>query len=675
VKIFGKKMRYWGMMTWAWIWAAWGGLWAQHFLSSEGGEKSLYGYAPNGRPLYRTTVGAADAKSVGADKLWTDYGLSGAGITVGLWDAGAVNAAHWELEGRVWVMDSSEKHSHATAVAGFIAAAGLRPEARGLAYQSRLLSYDWNDDAMEMWREAAAGLLISNHSYVPITGWFYDRNEERWEWYGDITVSQTEDAGFGAYTAWSAAWDSVAWIHPHYLVVAAAGNDRSNTGPGPDGEFFVYDPEVNDWAPGRFIPPGRDGGDNGFDCLPASGCGFNVLTVGAVYGLPDGWQGPESVVISNFSSFGPTDDGRVKPDLVAQGVDGYTLGPNTDYDYNTRFSGTSMAAPVVAGALALVQQYAQSAWGRALFSDEIKALAIHAADEAGDAPGPDFRFGWGLLNVEKMVGLLADTSSSGLMRKRLSARQTFYFGVHLDAGQSLKATVCWLNPPPAVRPAALNDSTPLLVHDLDLRIVGPDGMVYRPWVLDGKNPSAPALRGVNRRDNVEQVWIETAPVSGYYLVAVAAPERLSHGPQAFALVWQSSNPSNCSPIEIFQPDYSTLCRAENCTTYTASGRYAVATSVDCPSIEFDLTMPDVPTMKTYPVPASEMLNVEVYWNSYVPGAALELIDPGGKSLYSLPLPSAPGPKYFSLPVASLPDGIYVLRIKNTALRKKIVVAR
>ncbi len=648
---------------------------AQKF-SSASEATDLYGYAPNGRPLYRMTVGAADAKTSAADVARLTFGLSGEGIEVGVWDAGAVRAGHQEFTGRVFVMDSSEEHSHATAVAGFVAAAGLRPEAQGIAYRARVLSYDWNHDGDEMRREAAAGLLVSNHSYVPITGWFYDRNDERWEWYGDITLSQTEDAGFGAYTAWSAAWDSIAYENPTYTVVAAAGNDRSNVGPGEGEKFYVYDPEVNDWAEGRFTPPGRDGGADGFDCLPASGTALNVLTVGAVFGLPDGWQGPESVRISNFSVFGPTDDGRLKPDLVAQGVAGYTVGPNTDYDYNVNFSGTSMAAPVVAGGLALVQEYARKHRGGALFSDELKALAVHAADEAGEHPGPDYRFGWGLFNVEKMVRILADsTGRAGTMRKTLAQRQKIHFAVYLDEGQSLKATAAWLNPPPQVRPLALDDPTPRLVHDLDLYIAGPDDERFFPWLLDPENPARAAVRAPNPRDNVEQVLIESAPRSGYYVVTVEAPERLPFGPQNVALVWQASGAASCPTVEIFQSDYSTLCRQGRCTIFSSSGTYAVETYAGCPDLPLTMSMPAAPELKAWPVPAADVLNVEAFWNRSVSEAALELVDVAGKTLVSVALTADPGPKYVSLSVADVPDGVYFLRVKNTGLYKKAVVAR
>ena len=638
--------------------------------------KQIYGYAPNGRPLYRTTVGMADAKTSSADVARAEFGLSGEGVEVGVWDAGAVRVSHQEFAGRVFVMDSSKEHSHATAVAGFVAAAGVNPEAQGIAYRAHVLSYDWNGDDGEMRREAAAGLLISNHSYVPITGWFYDRNEERWEWYGDATLSQTEDAGFGAYTAWSAVWDSVAYENPGYTVVAAAGNDRSNAGPGEGGEFFFYDPEVGDWAKGGFAPPPRDGGDDGYDCLPASGVALNVLTVGAIYGLPDGWQGSESVRISNFSSFGPTDDGRIKPDLVAQGVGGFTPGPNTDYDYNDRFSGTSMAAPVVAGGLALVQQFARDRKGKPLFSDELKALAIQATDEAGDHPGPDYRYGWGLFNVERMVRILADTSGrAGTLRKTLEPRQNIHVAVYLEAGQSLKATAAWLNPPPEIRPAALDDPTPRLVHDLDLYLAGDDGVRIFPWVLDPENPTQAARRAANRRDNVEQVLLESAPKSGYYVLTVSAPERLPYGPQSVSLVWQATGTADCPAVEVFQPDYSTLCLGGQCISYASSGIYAVETQTGCAELRFSLSMPEAPLLAAYPVPAAEVLNVEAFWGTNVPGAELELVDAVGKAVFSVALPAGPGPKYVSVPLVQVPDGVYILRVKNTGLRKKVVVLR
>ncbi|WP_421020008.1 S8 family serine peptidase, partial [Klebsiella pneumoniae] len=84
------------------------------------------------------------------------------------------------------------------------------------------------------------------------------------------------------------------------------------------------------------------------------GIAKNNLTIGAVNGIPGGWNKPGDVVMSSFSSWGPTDDGRIKPDLVADGVSVTSTGGNSTTSYAT-LSGTSMAAPNTTGSLLLLQ--------------------------------------------------------------------------------------------------------------------------------------------------------------------------------------------------------------------------------------------------------------------------------------------------------------------------------
>ncbi|MDW8334611.1 MAG: T9SS type A sorting domain-containing protein, partial [Bacteroidia bacterium] len=236
-------------------------------------------------------------------------------------------------------------------------------------------------------------------------------------------------------------------------------------------------------------------------------------------------------------------------------------------------------------------------------------------------------------------------------------------------------TACWLNPPPQVRPLALNDSTPRLTHDFDLTLTGPDGTTFFPWTLDAQNPSAPAFRAPNRRDNVEQILLESAPLSGYYLLTVAAPQRMPRGAQAVAVVWQSFEPPTCPVVEVFQPDYATLCVEGVCTTFVADGCYPVPVGEGCEDLCFKLTVPDAPTLSIYPVPAREIVEVEAFWNGPVPNPVLELTDAAGKTLSVIPMESAPGPKHLRISVQDLASGVYWLRIRNAGLQKKLVVVR
>ena len=146
-----------------------------------------------------------------------------------------------------------------------------------------------------------------------IQGFEYNNSERRWEWHGDIEIDEEEDYKFGFYGYDARIWDDIAHDNPHYLIVKSAGNDRLD-GPGAGAEHYVWD---NGWKISNKVR-NKDGGPDGFDCIGTQGTSKNILTVGAVMDIENGYEAPEDVIITDFSTFGPTDDGRIKPDLVGK---------------------------------------------------------------------------------------------------------------------------------------------------------------------------------------------------------------------------------------------------------------------------------------------------------------------------------------------------------------------
>jgi hypothetical protein len=287
--------------------------------------------SPTGRPVFYITENADAADTVSADEVWpggsSGLNLDGAGMTVGEWDEAAVQATHADFTGRVTQMDGVVTESfHATHVAGTLIGAGLDPAAKGMAYAASLNAWDWNADAAEMAAAAAGGLLLSNHSYGNATGWLLIDplvNPPVWWWLGGPADTDIEDYNFGYYNSDAQAWDQVAFNAPYYLIVKSAGNDRDDVGPAPGASYDIVDGDGN-YLDTSDLPRNADCAPAGYDCTPTISTAKNILTVGAVDDIPGGYSpisGPSAVKVAAFSGWGPMDDGRIKPDIVANGVE------------------------------------------------------------------------------------------------------------------------------------------------------------------------------------------------------------------------------------------------------------------------------------------------------------------------------------------------------------------
>ena len=175
---------------------------------------------------------------------------------------------------------------------------------------------------------------------------------------------------------------------------------------------------------GRLTHPPDGNGGTGYDIIGSWGTAKNILTVGAVNDV-NGYTNPGGVRMSSFSGWGPTDDGRIKPDIVGNGVSVLSAGSSAPDAYSV-LQGTSMSAPGVAGSMLLLQQmYSRLHRGDFMYSSTLKALVIHTAFEAGTANGPDYSFGWGLMNTEGAANhiLLQDSSATLSLKIRWLTKQ------------------------------------------------------------------------------------------------------------------------------------------------------------------------------------------------------------------------------------------------------------
>ena len=247
------------------------------------------------------------------------------------------------------------------------------------------------------------------------------------------------------------------------------------------------------------------------------------------------------MVLSSFSSWGPADDGRIKPDLVADGINVLSSIATSNNAYAI-FSGTSMSSPAAAGSGFLLQEYYYRLHRSFMRSATLKGLLIHTADEAGPADGPDYQFGHGLIDMPKAAAVITSNNTDQLIQENTIADAgAFSTPVTASGKGPLIVTICWTDPAAAVDEInILNNPTRKLVNDLDLRVTG-NGTTYLPWVLNRLSPGSPATHGDDSLNNMEKIVIpNTIPGQTYYIL-VTHKGTLRYGSQAYSLIVSGVN--------------------------------------------------------------------------------------------------------------------------------------
>lgn len=473
------------------------------------------------------------------------FGPSGVDVRIGICEGGGFDESHDDFKAvatdgsagstRVYRTIASDG-SHGTHVASIAGGSGFNSAAngfpafslRGHAPQAALGDYPSFGGSADSFHEAIVDeeTDVTNHSYV-----------------------QTRD---GAYDSVAASLDKI-----------VRGTARNS-----DEELIPARPQV--WAAGNNGTGRQYGNMVGFYSVFTSA--KNTISVGAV--------DSDGLRISDFSSLGPTYDGRIKPDIVAPGCyDSVTAGGkkiiaarNGTQAY-TEKCGTSMAAPVVTGVVGLMRSERIRQGGTyRMYPSTYKAMLIHSATDMSklnDFPdrefnnpdtgarlryhaGPDYVNGYGLVNADGACELVRASnqwrqSSLG----RVGAQREYCIYVP-DGTPELKAVLAWDDLAGSTITA---ETASKLVNDLDLVLVDPAGQEHKPWVLDplpvettpgntGNDPILrsdvkPAYRAEDHKNNVEMVSL-CDPDPGYWRIRVRA-HSLPHGlPQRFSLV--SSRP-------------------------------------------------------------------------------------------------------------------------------------
>ena len=497
------------------------------------------------RPIYRSTQNTNAAISSGANTLrdqGAPYGLDGTGVKVGVWDGGSVRNTHQEFNTTRVVKKNSTSpvDDHATHVAGTIGANGTTAASKGMAPKVAIDSYEWTNDYAEM--TAAAAATATDTARIPLSNHSYG--------YNAVT------ADMGRYETECNTLDALAASLPYYLVFWAAGNEQDSL-----------------TALG------------GYQSITFNGLAKNILTVGAANdAVTSGTRDTSKGTIAYFSSLGPCDDGRIKPDLVANGVSLYSPVSTSNTAYDGTYSGTSMATPSAAGSATLLTQLYQREFpGTRPRASMLKGLLIHTASDVGN-PGPDYKYGWGYINVKAAADVIlahkASLAAPKLIEGTLNnSTKTLTQTFQWDGTSPIRATLCWTDPAGAAQ-TATDSRTANLKHNLDLKITAPNGSTtYLPFVMPfvgtwtQASMNATATTGVNKVDTVEQVLIASPTQAGSYTATVSLNGTLTTASQIYSLVITggSSVESNPPPsITLDSPASGTALLANTSVTLNAT---------------------------------------------------------------------------------------------------------
>lgn len=434
-----------------------------------------------------------------------ELGFDGAGVRVAVADSGlhtgTTNDMHPDLFGRVAalffygnLLDASDEHSHGTHVTGIIAGNGIIGEidefealyGLGVAPGATIVAQRLFDGAGNY--EAPPSFEVLTHDAVRAGA---DIGSNSW---GDDTQGRY-DVSAAEFDALVRDADIETFGDQQYVLEFSAGN----AGPGVQ---TIGSPAVAK----NVIATGASQ-NNRFDFI--------------IYA-----EGEDAM--ADFSSRGPAEDGRIKPDVVAPGTwiaslrSAYADDNNAWADISPNYlyqGGTSQAGPQVSGAAAVFIQYYRETYASGSPSPAlVKAALLNSAvdmdNELGTGPTPNMDEGWGRVDLTEIIG--SDRAHEFIDQTNLLfTGQAFERHVIISSTNApLKITMAYTDFPgfPAVLPA--------LVNDLDLEVIAPDGRVYRGNQFEhGESvPDAPGRDNVN---NVEGVHIAT-PQAGDYLVRVIA---------------------------------------------------------------------------------------------------------------------------------------------------------
>ena len=354
-----------------------------------------------------------------------------------------------------------------------------------------------------------------------------------------------------------------------------------------------------------------DRGGSGASQVTSPATAKNVLAVGASTTGAAGTLAAGSV--ANFSSLGPSLDGRVKPDVVAPGVGicsglaeeaRFPAGTSclsgshaSGNSYYMSLTGTSQATAVASGVAALTREFIREQAGVASPSSAlVKAALINGATDLGTPDIPNAAEGWGQINLERTVLPMDGTTPLDTFfddKKSLEPGFGLLYSFSLDPSHGLDLTLAWTDEAGSANTA---QTQPRLVNDLDLVLVAPDGTEwFGNNFAQGFSTSGGTADDLN---NVERIRVAPGTLSsstGDWIVKVL---HRGGSTQDFALVMSAvATPTPQADLVVF--DGSILTSSENpLRNDLISIRLAWANQGTSTSSSFDILLEDLTTQTT-----------------------------------------------------------------------------
>ena len=446
-------------------------------------------YAPN---LIPHNNNARELSGIDNALFLSDNILNGTGEVIAISDTG-LDSDHGDFEGRLrnpvyndFGPDNSgadANSGHGTHVTATLLGDGSGDsKATGMVPESTFIFYQLEVDSSGIF--ARWDSLYSMFSHA----WQRDAKIQTNSW-GSSNL-------LGEYTSDSHSADSFVQDHPKFLVLFSAG-------------------------------------DSGSGGISSPGTAKNVLTVGA--STTGAYSSQEIGQVYNSSSSSYTQDGRIKPDLVAPGVmicsaraqeAQFTSGDSCSEELHEdgenplymTLSGSSMATSVAAGASAMTRQFLREEMNISEpRSDLIKAILINGAMDLGDSNIPNPMEGWGQINVSQSLYPKYNNQNSNVhidYSRSLLPGHSFVYTFDVTEDSMLDATLVWNDKEGS---ATGNQTHARLVNDLDLKITSPSGLVYNGNnFISGLSISGDYTDTIN---NVERVKIDSLEI-GIWMVEV-----------------------------------------------------------------------------------------------------------------------------------------------------------